>query len=84
MQEGQGLMRLPRAWAVMLTRAQGGLCFPAERFPLQLRLLPSTADLVPTQVGHYSVAFPNHLGSRVFAREDSVSTEDTLESQCPG
>lgn len=77
-------MRLRRAWAPVLTRAQWGLCFPAECFSHQLLLLPPAADPVPTKAGRYSVFFPNYLGSSLFAREDSILTEDALGSLCPG
>lgn len=70
------------AWAPALTRAQQGSRASAESFSHQLQLLPSIADLVPTQVGHYCVPFLNYLGSRDFAGEDSILTEEVLESDC--
>lgn len=46
--------------------------------------LASVAALVPTQVGSHSVPFPNYLGSKIFAEEDSILTEEALGSHCPG
>lgn len=46
--------------------------------------LASAAALVPTQVGCHPVPFLNYLGSKVFAGEDSILTEEAPGSHCPG